>query len=415
MRDITIQDPLYGEVRFDRSLVKLLLTPAVQRLRAIRLSNVDSLSLPGLSGVTRFEHAVGTAIVAGHLGFFSSLPREERIILQAAALIHDTAITPYGHLVEEAFRSVGGSFDHELKWKQLCNEEEATQPGGLQSQIYLGREAGFRIWAESEFGPRWRDVLAAVVDAIQGQGRFGPVIAGELDVDNIDNVARAAFHMGLLCDQGMPARLSANIRGTRGDRLLVGGDTEELIEEWLALRKAVYTKLMLAKADYAGKAMMLAAAIGAYEHGVITEDDWVLTDAQFQSRILSSKCEYAKEPLKRWLLGDLWPLGDIVWMDGELPSLPKMYDFSKRLSDVIGRCMAYRIADKRHRVVHVRTMDGSDVMLGNMGRTWLFGVAAEKTLSKENQTRTLEEAQSEFGSEIVGYVCGDLDGAPRLF
>ena len=93
----------------------------------------------------------GAAVVATHLGFFRDLSPEERLVLQAAALVHDTAITPYGHLVEEAFISVGRPFDHEKKWQQLADESVARQPGGAESQVYLGRQSGFRSWAGERF------------------------------------------------------------------------------------------------------------------------------------------------------------------------------------------------------------------------------------------------------------------------
>ena len=417
MTGLDIYDPLYGDVSFDQALRGLILTPAVQRLRHVRLSNVDSLALPGFAGSTRYEHALGAATVAAHLGFFGSLLPRERIILQAAALIHDTAITPYGHLVEEAFAYMGRPFDHERKWQQLLNERWSDEPGGAQSQIYLGREAGLRSWGERTFGRGdWRDALGTVIAAVRGEGPYGAAIAGQLDVDNIDNVARAALHIGLRFDTSLPKRLARAIRGIVEERLVVDEEDVDLVAEWLELRRAVYGKLMLAEMDYVGKAMLLAVATAACEDGVIAEDDWKLTDWEFTGRVLSSNCEKARKPLEQWLLGELWSLSDIVWMRGEVPSLANMYKFSKDISEEVGRCIAYRIVDKRHRKVELQLTNAEKVVVGEERRRWLFAVAVDVGRVRSGTRKIiLEAAETVFASEVVGYARDGMSEVDTLF
>ena len=418
MMNIDVYDPLYGNMSFDGALRNLILTPSVQRLRHVRLSNVDSMSLPGFAGTTRYEHALGAAVVAAHLGFLGSLSARERLVLQAAALIHDTAITPYGHLVEEAFAYVGVPFDHERKWQQLSDERQSNEPGGVQSQIYMGREAGLRTWAESAFGRgKWREALHAVISAVKGEGEYGAAIAGQLDVDNIDNVTRAAFHMGIPHDKSLPTRLARSIRGVGDGRLVIDQEGVELVSDWLELRKAVYGKLMLAEMDYSGKAMLLAAATAACEEGVIAEDDWRLTDWEFTSRLLASECEKATAPLKQWLLGELWPLSDIVWMEGQVPSLSEMYRFSVDISREIGRCIAYRIIDKRCREVDLRLTNGTEVLLGKKSRTWLFAVAVDrKRMSIEAKGKILDAMRGAFGeSQVIGCARKGMVNVGNLF
>ena len=417
MRSLEVYDSLYGEVHFERALWKLILTPAVQRLRHVRLSNVDSMSLPGFAGPSRYEHALGAAVVAAHLGFFGKLMPEERIVLQAAALVHDTAITPYGHLVEEAFAYVGRPFDHERKWEQLADEQWSAEPGGAQSQIYLGYESRFRSWAEDVFGRgSWCEPLASVIAAVKGEGTYGAVIAGELDVDNIDNVTRAAFHIGIPCESDLPKRLAGIIRGIEGRRPVVDKRDVDLISCWLDLRSAVYSKLMLAEMDYSGKAMLVAAATAACEDGVITADDWRLTDPELTNLLLSSDSERAKRPLKQWLVGDLWPLSDMVWMKGRVPALSEVYQLSQELSEELGRCMAYRIKDKRRREVSLRLTDGGQVTIGEKAENWVFAVAVDQQrISGRAKERILSAAQAAFRAEVVAHVRGDADEEPSLF
>lgn len=56
-------DPLYGNVEFEPAIADLASQPLVQRLRHIRLSNVDSSGLPGIANVSRYEHALGSSEV----------------------------------------------------------------------------------------------------------------------------------------------------------------------------------------------------------------------------------------------------------------------------------------------------------------------------------------------------------------
>lgn len=417
MSTLEFHDSLYGEVRFPSPIRHLALTPAVQRLRQIRLSNIDSLSLPGFAGATRYEHALGSAAVAGKLGFLGKLQRDMRLAVQAAALLHDTAITPFGHLVEEAFGYVGRSFDHETKWQQLVDEQRSAQPGGADAQVYLGRESGLRSWAEKAFGRgRWSDMLGIVVAAVRGQGEYGHIIAGQLDVDNMDNVTRAAFHMGVQCDRSLPWRLAKAIRGVENGLLVIDEADLGLIVDWLTLRRAVYGKLMLAEMDYSGKAMVLAAATAACERRLINENSWRMTDAEFTRVLLSSSYDDVKDPLERWLLGDLWTLTDVVWMAGMVPSLADMYRFSQRMSAKYGRCVAYRIVDKRSRKVEVQLTSGDRTEIGDSVHRWLFGAAlAERRASNRTKRRVVEAAADTFESDVVGYGMEDVDLGADLF
>ncbi len=281
----------------------------------------------------------------------------------------------------------------------------------------MGRESGLGLWAEETFGRgRWRGPLGAAIAAVKGEGTHGAVISGQLDVDNIDNVARAAFHIGIPCDRSLPKRLAGTIRGVSNGRLVVDEEGVDLVSCWLDLREAVYTKLMLAEMDYSGKAMLLAAATAACEDGVIAEEDWRLTDSEFTSRLLSSSCERARKPLRQWLVGELWPLSDIVWMKGKVPSLSEMYRFSKDISREIGRCIAYRIMDKRHREVDLVLTSGGEVVLGDKSRTWLFAVAVDQQrVSRRAKTTILEATRGAFAAEVVGYADKGMGTEGTLF
>src|SRR3989442_601433 len=129
--DIRLLDALYGDIVLPSPIADLLCTPAVQRLRGIRLSNIDSLSMPGIANISRYEHVIGAAYLGTQVRLGNRISRNEALVLQAAALLHDAAITAFGHLVEEALHYVGASFDHEKKLLMLLQNSGDGELGGI--------------------------------------------------------------------------------------------------------------------------------------------------------------------------------------------------------------------------------------------------------------------------------------------
>ena len=216
-------DALYGDITFGEPLVSLQRLPVIQRLRHVRLSNIDSLSTPGVSGSSRYEHAVGTAYLASKAGIIQSLTEEERFCFLSAAMLHDSAITPYGHLVEEAMQYLGVNIDHEEKWALLLADSQ-TEAGGVDLQIYCGRESGLHQWAFKIFQSRYKIALDLIFRTIKGIGSLGECVAGKLDIDNLDNVPRAAYHMGLIIDRELPIRIAQGMQLSADRKRLVFTD-----------------------------------------------------------------------------------------------------------------------------------------------------------------------------------------------
>ena len=59
-----IWDALYGKIDFSSLVYKCMFSPEIQRLREVRLCNINSLCITGSSNTNRFEHSVGTAHLA---------------------------------------------------------------------------------------------------------------------------------------------------------------------------------------------------------------------------------------------------------------------------------------------------------------------------------------------------------------
>jgi HD superfamily phosphohydrolase len=376
-----IADALYGSLTFPAEIAALIFTPVVQRMRHVRLSNIDSIDMPAIANLSRFEHVLGTAHLASQVGFTRSLTDKERRVLIASALLHDWAITAYGHLVEEALQYVGLGFDHEERLREILAGETPEEILGIGRQVLVGRETKLEDWADrvSDSPEESLSLLDDVTDHIRGRGAMGRVIAGQMDVDNIDSVFRLSFHMGLPTDLAAPLRLAnamVRIDRPQGTPLFeprADGD----IRLWQATRRAVYERLMHAPRDFAGKIMLLYATTRALQAREIDKVDWSMTDFQFLTRLLESNLRDVQDAAQRWVAGELWDLTPLRWMEGHRPDYTAVLAFSEQVSTLLARpCLAYAIKDKRERKLTIQFVDGSRVEYGVDAAQWLLGVGS---------------------------------------
>ena len=174
-----IRDPLWDNIRIDRSALLALDTPVVQRLRYIRQVGHSFLVYPGATH-TRFEHALGAyhltrRAIAGleELGQLEPVPRDECVAVRMAALLHDIGHYPFSHALEEA-----GFPSHEAlgvaKLRQGQLGERLVEIGG----------PGF---------PRRVGELIAGTSASPLQG----LISGTIDLDKVDYLSRDARMCGV--------------------------------------------------------------------------------------------------------------------------------------------------------------------------------------------------------------------------
>lgn len=273
-----VNDSLYGEVMFPDWIGPLVLTPVVQRLRWIALSNVPSLTYPMISGVSRYAHSLGVCHLATELGDHLLLPEERQRTLQCAGLLHDAGMPPLGHLTEEALGLIGVSFDHEESLKRILLDE------GRRFQLMPdGQKVGVTQAIEKA------DVDAnEVFSAIVGRGQLGECVASSIDVDNIDNVVRL-FRLIFPDEKGYVPEVIAKAC------LPKCSEVSEEFSLWSNVRLRLYTKLMFSLEDFSQKATY-KRLISGYMQNLLSEKDEraaiddirFLNDSQMIARILSS-------------------------------------------------------------------------------------------------------------------------------
>ena len=375
--------------------------------------------MPAIANVSRFEHVLGVANLARQVGFRHTLTQYDVLVLDGSAMLHDWAITAFGHLVEEALQYVGHAFDHEKRLSEILTGQGLEEINREDLQILLGRGTGIRGWAKKQVGQDADRLLRDIMEHIQGQGRMGRVIAGNIDLDNLDNVPRMAFHMGLQLDRELPKRIAARIvavDGPAGEPVYAAEALTD-VEAWLDVRAAVYQQLMLAERDFVGKIMMLYAAVCSSEAGEITAEDWKRVDYEFIMSLLKSRERVAREAVERWIAGELWDSIPPRWMAGSRPDYSALRVFSQTLTERIGRiCFAYGIKDKRNRRLDLLLDNGSRRVFGQDANQWLIGIASplKRPFSRAEIAATFDLAEDAFGASPVGVDAGEDKLQPIL-
>ena len=174
-----IRDPLWNNIRLDALALRLVDTPAMQRLRYVRQLGYAFLVYPGATH-SRFEHALGahhlarrTIACLDERGALAQVPHRERELAAAAMLLHDIGHYPFSHALEEI-----GALQH----------ESAARP-----RIQAGPVAEVLVDA---LGP---DAPARVLALMHGEdgGPLQGLVSGSIDLDKIDYLRRDAMMCGV--------------------------------------------------------------------------------------------------------------------------------------------------------------------------------------------------------------------------
>jgi HD superfamily phosphohydrolase len=253
-------DQLYGEIEFTKAEQRIINTPQIQRLSDISLSAVPPITLGGQIP-SRLEHSIGVAHLAKIVGQkpeFSEFSRE----LFASGIAHDVGSPPFSHLGERFLHKVFGISHERFAETMIINSD-----------------------LSNEFEAQGIDI-DTVLRMINGQLKpVSDVIAGSIDVDNLDNIQRYSKAMGII---GIPLysgeRLARSYTFNNGVIALEEGSEEEL-KGWLESRHKVYQFVYGTKNQAMG-AMTRRALQFAYEEGELGKEFFFWTDTQAYNYLL---------------------------------------------------------------------------------------------------------------------------------
>ena len=233
-----------------------MLTPEFQRLREVRLCNINSLFITGSANINRFEHSVGTAYLAEqyclmHQDEFLNKKQSETFVL--AALLHDLANGPFGHSYEYICEKQNG-FVPEQSIGAVINKSTTGSHGksSMLEPIYFGAMNQLIDCLSN-------DEIEAIDKIVSGKDvALSKLICNSIDLDNIDNVFRMAYHMGIPFSHDAPIKLISLMHCHDG-KVLFSHDALPFLYEWYFTREKMYKLLLLNPQEFSGKYMLTEA------------------------------------------------------------------------------------------------------------------------------------------------------------
>jgi len=228
----TIKDSVHDHIEVTGVAEELLDTPAMQRLRRIRQLGTVSLVYPSANH-TRFEHSLGVYHLASqaldHLGVAGQTAERVR----AAALLHDVGHPPFSHNVERLLYRRTGKFHDDV--------DELVASGRVGT-----------VLRDHDLDPD------AVADLIAGNGRYGQLVSGELDVDRMDYLVRDAHHTGVPYGTIDHGRLVRELTFRDGELVIAEGNVQTA-ESLLLARALMNPTVYQHHVARIGKAMLRRA------------------------------------------------------------------------------------------------------------------------------------------------------------
>ena len=314
-------DILHGLIRFsDENLTSLLAdlidSPEIHRLRNMRQMNFDVPLIQELGRSRRLPHSIGVTYLAVELAHKSNLSIDATKALLAAAILHDAAIPPYGHLVESELKRVAPNFNHEETLSGLIS--------GILSKDNAYQEIvpGKQLQLEKILRKHNIDQEAVISLVCPKQGTHSAVSA-DIDIDNIDNVHRMAAMLGWDNAKENIVELRKCMKLNDKSGLCFSIAAIAPLKKWIDFRQRIYTMIIAHPECIPYNALQTDLVRQAVDNKVITLENWYMTEPEFEEKLRSD--ESTKSLAQQLISGCNYHLVDYVWF--------KNFNTSKKLKN----------------------------------------------------------------------------------
>lgn len=305
-------DILHGLIRIDdreisRFLADLLESPEVHRLRNMRQMNFDVPLIQELGRSRRLPHSIGVAHLAYVLTKGVNIHKDARKAFIAAALLHDAAIPPFGHLVESELRAKNPEFSHENRLNNLIFGLDGKS--NKYGDVVHGKP-GELIAIFEKHNVSANEVLKLVCP----EGGSSNAISAGIDIDNIDNVHRMACMLGWHEARHNMECLMSLVHLSKDGGLVFDPSAEKYVQIWMEIRSRIYTMIIAHPQCIPHNALQADVSRIAVDCGIITAGDWRMTEPEFEEKLRSSP----ETGALAWQLisGCEYSLEDYVWFKG---------------------------------------------------------------------------------------------------
>lgn len=233
-------DPVHGFIAVNSTLMRLVETPEIQRLRRIRQVGTGHLVFP-VGEHSRFTHALGSMALMGNVLRIlkdkgTPISTEERNAAMAAMLLHDLGHSPISHALENVL-------------VRKTNHERIS----LAFMHRLAERFGAPV-----------DMAAQMFDDKYERPFFNQLIAGQLDMDRLDYLRRDSHMSGVVEGRIGVERILQTMRvhpieGGPDSKIVIEAKGIHAVENVLTARRHMYWQVYLHKAVLAADAVLISA------------------------------------------------------------------------------------------------------------------------------------------------------------
>ncbi|AWL99260.2 hypothetical protein [Bradyrhizobium amphicarpaeae] len=188
-------------------------------------------------------------------------------------MIHDAATPPFAHLLEYYLKDRAG-WDHEAALPDLLTGHNLF--GNIAHQILPGEELRFkRLCSASKID------FELVLQIVRKEHPSSALLFGALDFDNLDNVLRMAWALGLSTQSASFLQIAREIGVSIDGKMLLSERNASSVEAWAETRRRVYDILVFDSITVATQAVLTKAISLLFNESAVSEIHWANRDQDF--------------------------------------------------------------------------------------------------------------------------------------
>jgi len=235
-----VRDPIHGDIKITGMLVDLLETPEVQRLHNIKQLGFAHLVFPGAHH-TRFEHSLGSFMIASQIADILSLNDMEKKLITCAAQLHDIGHGPFSHTLESILLERFGVDHVDLTVKLILGQYDILD---TKEQQYISAPKVHEIL--EKYQVKEKDIVNIIQAKTSKKSYLHQLLNSTIDVDQLDYLMRDAYYTGVAYGMIDFQRLLQTIMIHKGN-LTIMRKGVNVVENILMARALMYSSVYFHK------------------------------------------------------------------------------------------------------------------------------------------------------------------------
>ena len=235
-----VRDPIHGDIKITGCLIDLLQTPEVQRLHNIKQLGFAHLVFPGAHH-TRFEHSLGSCMIASQIADILSLNEKEKTLLTCAAQLHDIGHGPFSHTLESILLQRFGVDHIDLTEKLILGRYDILTKKEKQ---FIPTPRVHEILKEHQVDEK--EIVRIIRGKLSKKSYLSQLLNSTIDVDQLDYLMRDAYYTGVAYGMIDLQRLLRTITIHKGN-LTIMRKGVNVVENILMARALMYSSVYFHK------------------------------------------------------------------------------------------------------------------------------------------------------------------------